>query len=275
MSRDEARMILQAYRPGGQDANDSFFAEALAWVQNDPELAGWFAQQQAFDARITGSLQQVPVPAALKAQILAQHRSKPAAPFDWWSRLFVIQSPIAWAAAAVVLILLGLTLYRNHRSDQSSFAEYSEQMAGAAMTDPHHVDLAVGDLKSAIASLPKDSGDGDLSLPLRLAGGNGLTGCRRLTWHGHDVAMLCFMPAGGGHVDLFVAPATLFPDAPPADQPRFATNNGAPTASWTHAGETYLAVGHGDENQLRNLWSAGKITCIHLKLCTRAGRASF
>jgi hypothetical protein len=265
MSSDEARLILQAFRPGGKDADDPYFADALAMVKCDPELAAWFTEQQAFDSRISGSLQQIRVPSRFKAEILAQHKNEPAPALNWWRQVFVLQSPASWALAAIILMVFGLALFWNYSQAQSGFTGYSAQMVNAAMLDQHHVDRDVGDLKTALASLPLNLTESQLSLPIRLDGGKGLNGCRNLAWHGQNVAMLCFRPAGGGHVDLFVTAAAIFPDAPPADQPRFGTSNGTPTASWTHDGEAYLAVSHSDETLLKNLWSSQSFSWIRLK----------
>ena len=255
MNRDEAKLILQAWRPGGRDAGDPSFAEALAMVEKDAELSAWFEEQQAFDARIVGSMQQVRVPSRLKAEILAENKTKPAPLLGWWREFFARQSPAAWAVATVILVVLGVTLVRDHWPVKTVFADYSAQMVDTAMLDQHHVDREVSDLKIAIASLSMDLAENDLALPGRLERGIGLQGCRALEWHGQKVAMLCFTPKTGGHVDVFMTAAAIFPDAPPADQPRFAVSNGSPIASWTHAGETYLAVSHGDETILKILWS--------------------
>ena len=65
MNTQEAKFILQAYRPGGEDAGDPQFAEALAQAKLDPELAKWFAEQLAFDAAASRALKEVKAPAAL------------------------------------------------------------------------------------------------------------------------------------------------------------------------------------------------------------------
>src|ERR1700761_3236826 len=114
MTRDEAKLILQSYRPGGQDAGDPQFAEALALAKTDPELAAWFAGQQRFDANVSVGLQQVRVPARLKAEILALGKSdalpEPVSASAWWRHLFSWSSPVAWAMATVVIILLSLAI---------------------------------------------------------------------------------------------------------------------------------------------------------------------
>ena len=255
MNRDEAKVILQAYRPGDKDAGDPYFAEALALAKSDPELNAWFADQQAFDARICDGLQQVRVPSRLKAEILAHNKTEPISVFGWWRELFARQSPAAWAVAAVILVVLGLTLFQAQSQSKSSFADYSAQMVNSALSDQPHVEREDNNLTSALASLSSDLTGNDLALPRRLAGGIGLKGCRALAWHGHKVSMLCFIPHPGGHVDIFVAKAAVFSDPPPADQLRFSVSKGTPIAVWSHGGQTYLAVSHGDETILKNLWS--------------------
>ena len=103
MTREEAKLFLQAYRPGGQDAEDPHFAEALALAKRDPELAAWFARQQKFDALFSDGLRQVRAPAQLKAEILARGRNeKTAVPSisDWWQNLISFRSPVSrWEPA--------------------------------------------------------------------------------------------------------------------------------------------------------------------------------
>ena len=57
MDEQEARLILQGYRPGGQDQSDPHFSEALQEVMRNPELAQWFADEQAFDQAIATHLE--------------------------------------------------------------------------------------------------------------------------------------------------------------------------------------------------------------------------
>ena len=68
---EEARFLFSAFRPGGQDADDPAFAAAIEAAKNDPELARWLAEQQAFDQAVAGHLRAVEIPADLRARILA------------------------------------------------------------------------------------------------------------------------------------------------------------------------------------------------------------
>src|SRR5260370_16493728 len=97
MNTQQAKFILQAYRPGGQDANDPQFAEALEQVKNDPSLAEWFAAQTAFDGAVTRALDAVAPPPQLRETILAGPRG--IEPARWWKR------PI-WSAMSPLVVPL-------------------------------------------------------------------------------------------------------------------------------------------------------------------------
>ena len=71
MTNEEAKFMLQGYRPNGQDADNEAFAEALAQAERDPSLRAWFEREQAFDALIAGKLREVRAPDGLRESILA------------------------------------------------------------------------------------------------------------------------------------------------------------------------------------------------------------
>jgi anti-sigma factor RsiW len=265
MNRDEAKLILQAYRPGGRDAGDPYFAEALAFVQRDAELAAWFAEQQRFDSSISGAFQQVHVPSRLKSEILASDKKEESPAAAWWQNLFSWQSPIAWSAAVLVIVVLSFALFRTKPEGPARFADYSAQMVNTAMNDKHHVDIDVNNLKQAVAWFSDHHGENGVALPATFNGDDGLMGCRVLDWHGQKVSMLCYAIKGMMHVDVFVAEANIFPDAPPANNPQFVVSDGFPTASWSHDGKVYLAVSHGNDAILKELLSSEKLTLLMRK----------
>lgn len=258
MNRDEAMLILQSCRPGGQDAADPQFAGALALAKEDAELAAWFAEQQKFDAQISREIKSLSAPPDLKAKILAQENPQiqktvelPAP--DWWRNLFSIKSPTAWAMAAMILMTLSLAIFWIHSENRKHFADYSAQMVNAAVNDTNHVDIENSDMKRVVAWLAEHHGESRFTLPVALNGNSGLMGCRVLDWHGQKVSMLCYGLNGPGHVDLFVTEADVFPDAPPVDRPQFASSGGMPTVSWSHDGKVYLMVGHGNAVDLEKV----------------------
>ena len=95
MDKAQAKEILLSYRPGRDDTLDPQIAEALRLLDQDPELARWFVEQQRADEVIRARLRAAPVPADLKQRILAEQ--KIVRPDFAWRR------PVLIAAAAVVM----------------------------------------------------------------------------------------------------------------------------------------------------------------------------
>ncbi len=79
MDRETAKALLECYRPGDLDADDPIFAEALALVKTDAELAEWFAKKQEFDALMVERFREHPRgSSAGKEAILAGVRARAA-----------------------------------------------------------------------------------------------------------------------------------------------------------------------------------------------------
>ncbi len=75
MTREEAKQLLELCRPGSpEDLQDPALSDAVALLETDAELKAWFEAQQSVDAKISESLQSIPVPADLHASILAGMR---------------------------------------------------------------------------------------------------------------------------------------------------------------------------------------------------------
>ncbi len=100
MDNREAKFILSAYRPGGQDASDSRLSEALEQARRDPMLEGWFRDSIAFDAAMTEKVRGIDVPSDLRENILAGVKVSRVP--HWKNRLR------KWTIAAA--LILGATL---------------------------------------------------------------------------------------------------------------------------------------------------------------------
>ena len=74
MNNSEAKFILNAYRPGGRDADDATFGAALAQARNDPALGAWLVREQAHGAAVAAKLRVVAPPAGLREAILTGAR---------------------------------------------------------------------------------------------------------------------------------------------------------------------------------------------------------
>jgi hypothetical protein len=70
MHEEEAKLILQVYRPDGSDATDPLFSAALDEVRINPPLAAWFEWQREIDRRISLGFRGIRPPVGLQASIL-------------------------------------------------------------------------------------------------------------------------------------------------------------------------------------------------------------
>src|SRR5262245_46009361 len=134
MNREEAQFILQAYRANGEDARDPQFEEALAFVRNDPELARWFAHEQALDAAIAERIRSVSPPPHLTTELMLACkviRSRP-----WWRKP-------AWvtAAASVALLISVASVWFLRRSGEAEFASFRRTMIEASVDMTNHIDV--------------------------------------------------------------------------------------------------------------------------------------
>jgi len=240
MTRDEAKAILQVWRPGGEDAEDPRFAEALKAVEQDAELARWFAEQKAFDGAMAAQVQTLPVPRNLKASLLAQ---QPAVRVPFWQRdlLPLLQRPaLRWALAASVagLCVAGSWAAMRH---PSRFADYRRDLTEEAWDANPHVELRTSDLKTITHWLAERGMRAELVIPSALRDMN-ILGCRVLKWRGHSVVGLC-LSDGVRHNHLFVADQIAFADRPWEHLPDYENCGRWKTTAWSQGDRTYLLVG--------------------------------
>ncbi|MDA1274557.1 MAG: hypothetical protein O2960_10980 [Verrucomicrobia bacterium] len=244
MNNEEAKFILQAYRPSGQDAQDPQFAEALAQVQKDPELAVWFAQELALDKAIGAKIKQIPIPSDLRASIVAgkkvvQLQSR------WNRRRFL-------ALAAAVTLILSLSAWWFDSNRSNTFAGYRRSMTRMLTSDAINLQLTSENMANIKLWLAANEGHPDFILP---DGMKGLPtfGCRILDWHGKKVTFICLQSDGLGMAHLFVINQSDIKDSPKTRSPEFMTTGKWCTASWSQGGKSYLLAGAGDHLALERL----------------------
>ncbi len=254
MNNEAAKMILQAYRDGGQDAADPRFHEALAQAQRDPELAQWFAAEQALDARLRVKLNQsITPPAELKSQLLAQ-RNIVRAP-AWWQR-----GKVRYALAACFALFATIATFWLIREQPYDFTAFDSGFGGyrAGMTDftghkLRRLEFRSRDMVEVRRWLAQKNAPAELTLPPGL-NGYASFGCRVLDWRGHKVTLVCFDLPKRQVAHLLVVDRSVFTDAPGAT-PEFRQMDGIATASWSDAGKTYLVVcKNSSEAELQRLF---------------------
>lgn len=245
MDNQQAKFILECYRPDGQDAIDPHFAEALQQAERDPDLANWFAAERALDAAIAGKIKQAPVPADLRAAILdSQNIGTPNKP-----RRNVL---FALAAAIVLLGVLAATFWLKP-SAANNFAACRNELVGSIST-PFELDYKSDKLTEVRQWLRNQESLPDFVVPAGL----GLLpsiGCRTLRWEGKPIALICFLVKGNEAVHLFLISRSALPNAPTNSEPEFVQVGEWLTASWSQGELVYLFAGQGDEAALRKYLS--------------------
>lgn len=248
MNNEEAKFLLQAYRPGGRDAQDPQFAEALEQVKNDPQLERWFRQQQALDAALGQKIQSVLVPASLKANILAGRKT--IRPTAWWT-----QRPMVAALAACFVLFLSLAIFVVQQGDETNFQAYRSSMVQLVKNvelGQEPLKITSSDLAAIQTWIAENSLHENIALPKSLTAGSGI-GCRVIDWNGQSVALACFHLAGGQVAHLLVINRADLPDSPGEGQVYTASMDGMNTSAWSHDAKTYLLVSSASADTLQSL----------------------
>ena len=232
MNSEEAKRLLEVYRPGSADADDPRFAEVLDQAGRDPELSRWLKAQNRFDALMAEGLRTIEAPADLKASILASRR---VIRVPFWRETRV---RLAMAACAVGLAVLGTSLF-GQRAPR--FPEFREELVARAWDGDAHLDFESSDVVRIRQWLAKQQAAPDLSLPSGLQNAR-IHGCRMVEVHNHRVPMLC-LSEGSRHLHLFVVDGAMFAGLPPAETPDFQKCGAWKTASWQQGERTFVLTG--------------------------------
>jgi len=232
MDKQEARQILLLYRPGPTDAADSRMAEALELARQDEELRGWFEEHCAFQAVVRKKFRQIEAPGSLKDRLLAQQKIVHAP--VWW------RSPAWLAAAAAIVLFLGLAgLWLKPRTPDS-FADYQARIVRGALRE-YQMDVVTNDLRQVRRFLASKSAPANYVLPKGLEKLE-LTGGGLLRWRSQPVSMTCFNRGDDQMLFLFVMDRAAVKDPPPTI-PQLTRVNKMQVASWTRGDKTYLLAG--------------------------------
>ncbi len=240
MTRDDAKLILGIYRPGTADAEDPFFAQALAMAAADPELANWFAGELDFDGIVAGSLKDRIVPP--EEFRVALPPPAPRLRQIGWEKVAALTA----AAAAVTFLATWLWLAPPARRDM--IADFRQEMTAFVSIDPS-LALDSGDREEIHAWLRKSAALEDVSFPPGTAGLKPV-GCRVLEFRGYPVALVCFVRDDKELVHLLVINRDAFPAGKIGGEPVFTPRGGWMTATWMEGGKVRMLVTKGGRASL-------------------------
>lgn len=250
MNPDQARKILQLYRPGTADEHDPAIREALALAQNDPELARWLTAFQAGQSSLRAKFRGISVPEGLQEQIISEHAAS--------RRHVTRRHQLLFAAAAVAFLLvvatMTMTWLHQRRPSDDTLAIFQKQMAGYALRG-YAMDLLTtnGDQIRAFLKQHQSPADYILPPPLEQAA---RSGCSIEGWQNTRVSMICFRtgkplpPGSQSDLWLFVVDRTAVEDIPAGSAPQISHVNRLLTATWVRDGKLYFLATEGSEQDL-------------------------
>jgi hypothetical protein len=239
MNNDEAKFRLRAYRPGGQDAGNAAFGEALTQAERDPVLRAWFAREQAFDATVTARVRAVAPPPGLREAILAGARVTPRRASWVWPAWW-------WAIAAVIVVAFTLNTVWRPQSEAvplDSFARFAID----DLRHGHHGGHGAAEGALA-ATLTNPATHLASALPVDFANLEN-TGCRTLHFAGRDVLEVCFHRAGA-EFHFYILPRGTLRGT---DGPHSLELGGVSALAWNDARYVYAVIGETGAQTLRHL----------------------
>lgn len=248
---DQARLILSAYRPGGQDAGDPAFAEALEQARRDPAVAQWLSEQQQFDLALTEKLREVPVPASLRSTILAGARA--SRPPQWWA-----QSKV-WALAAAVAVLAGIAAFWSQSGTRTPALAVWQEHALTVLDDVEasrtEFDQTHDEPAQLLAWLREHAAPTPAALPASLRNRRTF-GCKTWLWKGRRLSLVCFDLGSGAEAHLVTIDRTQLYGAPPEGPPIFATKDKWSVAAWSEGRVACMLIGNRGPDALKSLLAA-------------------
>lgn len=242
---DQAKLLLSAYRPGGADATDPAFSEALSQAERDPQLRAWFQESQQFDQAIAEKLRSVPVPADLRNTILAGAKfSQRKSP--WLRARF-------WAIAALFAVIASVAAMwfsKGSRLDGwqvDSLAVLDRIESGAVELDKEHPQAThlVEWLRANAAPVPA-------SVPSVLAA-HPTFGCKSIDSAGRKVSVICFDLGNEDQAHLFTTKREGLKIQPPENHAVFARRSQWNLASWSNGDSVHMLATQMEESRLRAL----------------------
>jgi len=243
MDNREAKFILNAYRPGGQDADDPRFAEALEQARRDPVLERWFSESIAFDSTITKELCAIEVPVDMRESILAGVKvSRPLrSPLVRWSI----------AAALISMAILGSLIWHNTRS--AHLAGWQSQALDVVSSLVRHessFDAQSHNADELLVWLRVNDAPAAQTLPQELEKLESL-GCKTFSWNGIPVSVICFTRPDGGLIHLVATNAVAPIKRTTKGQPELVQQGQWATATWREGDKIYMLAMEGSRDQLR------------------------
>jgi hypothetical protein len=245
MDNREAKFVLNAYRPGGQDASDPRFAKALEQTRCDPVLERWFVDSIAFDTAMTEKLRTIELPPDLRESILAG--AKVSRPLRW------IKPLAQWgiAAALISMAILGSLIWRNARpAHPAGWQNEALVVISSLVRNESKFDAQSRNTAELLAWLRANHAPTAQKLP------DGLDklasiGCKTFFWDNKRLSVICFTRRDGGLIHLVMRSAAGEAGRGRKGKLELIQRGEWATAIWRDGGTLYMLALEGSREELR------------------------
>jgi hypothetical protein len=242
----EAKLVLNAYRSGDQDASDPRVAEALEQARRDPALAQWFNESVAFDEAVRQKLSAVGVPSDLRERILG--RAKVSRSLRWSKPL------INWAIAAGLILtaILGFLIWQQTQPRHLvGWQNQALDVISSLVSKQTGFDAESPKPSKLVTWLRVHHAPTAQTLPQSLETLQSL-GCKTFSWNGTPVSVICFLRSHGGMIHLVMTSASAASNRGRQDKPELIQQGQWTTATWREGDTTYMLALQGMPEQLRS-----------------------
>jgi hypothetical protein len=247
MDNREAKFILNAYRPGGQDASDPRFAEALEQARRDSILQRWFEESIAFDGAMTKKLCAYPVPSDLREGILLGAKVTRAP--HWKNRWR------KWAIAAAVVLSATLGVLIWHNTRPAPVAGWQLQALDAILSsiarNESHFDLISRNPADLVKWLQANHAPAGKKLPHHLDKLPSIA-CKTFFWGGKPVSLICFTLPEGRAIHLVMTNVSTASDRAIKHKAKVIQQGHWATATWREGDMIYMLALEGSRDELRS-----------------------
>ncbi len=258
MNKEEAKSVLQTYRPHLDDTSDPLFKEAFQLVESDSELKAWLEEEMSFDQSFAQKLQAIDPPLDLKDKIidnmpLSEADTGFGKPVDdskiiWWRK------SLTWSVAAcfIALFALSIVLFKKPTPSPGAQSQMSDLVQAVndharSLTSLDYVNNDVNALREFLAN---KNAPYPMTLPAKIEPMDSI-GCLSMSWRGHQISLICFQ--GDKVYHLYVTKRDEFPYAENLPSPKYHKNDDHATATWTSNDQLYLLTTEGDVKDLAKL----------------------
>lgn len=240
MTLNEAKFILQVYRPDQNPSDHPGLEEALEFMKSNQKLQAWYEEECIFDKAFSSKLEDILIPPGLGPIILGQVISKPdkIIEFPWWK-----QFSVPGAAASIILALSLVLLPIRERSFEASAmtVESFQNFANQSLKSGNGFSSRAGDWGSLVQYLDDHNTPAPTSLPGKIDQMPPV-GCMTLKFKEKPVGVICFGKNSKSH--LFVINSRDFPKMPFKSSPLLNQNPYTTSVYWSENDRHYLLVSH-------------------------------